>query len=251
MQEKYRLGLVSVSFRGNTPEEILEAMRSAGLCCVEWGSDVHAPCNDKDRLELLVDLQKKYGIVCSSYGTYFRFGVTPIAELEGYLSAAKQLGTDVVRVWCGNKSGADMTSEEKKALLAECFEAARLAEKHDIKLCLECHNGSFTERPEDTLELLNTINSPCFKTYWQPSQFVSVEQNIESAIKLAPHTEHIHVFNWEGNDKFPLNDGASKWRQYLSVFGEGHSLLLEFMPDGKIETLMQEALALRSIVGEK
>ena len=72
-ETEYNLGLVSVSFRKITPEEILSAVRDAGLSCIEWGSDVHAPCKDTERLYGLVELQKKYGITCSSYGTYFRF----------------------------------------------------------------------------------------------------------------------------------------------------------------------------------
>ena len=43
MTDKSKLGLVSVSFRGHTPREILEEMKKVGLSCIEWGSDVHAP----------------------------------------------------------------------------------------------------------------------------------------------------------------------------------------------------------------
>ena len=34
-QETYRLGLVSVSFRKHTPEEIIKAVKSAALTCIE------------------------------------------------------------------------------------------------------------------------------------------------------------------------------------------------------------------------
>ena len=108
MSNRYALGLVSVSFRGHTPKEILEAMKANGLAVIEWGSDVHAPANDKEALLSIAALQAQYGITCSSYGTYFRLGVTPIEELEAYIAAAVLLGTDVLRLWCGAKSGADM-----------------------------------------------------------------------------------------------------------------------------------------------
>jgi sugar phosphate isomerase/epimerase len=78
MKEKYNLGLVSVSFRKHSPKEILEEMKKAELSLIEWGSDVHAPCGDIERLNEIAKLQKEYGIECSSYGTYFRFGQTPI-----------------------------------------------------------------------------------------------------------------------------------------------------------------------------
>ena len=43
----YKCGLVSVSFRNNTVEEIVKAVKYAGLSCIEWGSDVHAKNTDK------------------------------------------------------------------------------------------------------------------------------------------------------------------------------------------------------------
>ena len=46
----YDLGLVSVTFRDKTPREILVAMKEAGLKVIEWGSDVHAPCRDREGL---------------------------------------------------------------------------------------------------------------------------------------------------------------------------------------------------------
>ena len=46
MNQCFQAGLVSVSFRDHSPEEILVAMQQAQLTCIEWGSDVHAPCAD-------------------------------------------------------------------------------------------------------------------------------------------------------------------------------------------------------------
>jgi len=39
----FKFGLCSVSFRKNTPEEILKTMKEAGLSLIEWGADVHPP----------------------------------------------------------------------------------------------------------------------------------------------------------------------------------------------------------------
>ena len=79
--KQYHLGLVSISFRAHTPEELLQAVKEAGLTCIEWGSDVHAPKDDLENLENLVKLQASYGITCSSYGSYFKVGRDPLEEL--------------------------------------------------------------------------------------------------------------------------------------------------------------------------
>ena len=122
----YKLGLVSVSFRDHSPGQILAAMNDAGLSYIEWGSDVHCP---PEKAEALAALQARYGIKCCSYGTYFRLGVTPICELEPYIKAAKALGADVLRLWCGNKNSEDYSHAEKETLFALCRQAAETAER--------------------------------------------------------------------------------------------------------------------------
>lgn len=248
--QKHRAGLVSVSFRGHSPREILCAMKGAGLSYIEWGSDVHAPCHDPARLDELVALMKEFGVSCCSYGTYFRPGQTPISELEAYILAAKTLGTDVLRVWCGTKSGADMTPDEVAPLLADCRAAAEMAERHGVTLCTECHMGTFTERPEDALWLMQTVASPHFRTYWQPFQWREVEQNLAYLRNLAPYVTHLHVFQWKGAARYSLSEGTSEWQGYLALLDKPHTLLLEFMPDDKLETLPAEARALRAIIGD-
>ena len=245
-----RLGLVSVSFREHTPEEILTAMNDAGLTYIEWGSDVHAPCKDTDRILAIAELQRRYGITCSSYGTYFRLGETPLAELPAYIAAAKMLGTDVLRLWCGKKSGANMTVEERESLLDQCRRAAEIAKEHGVILCMECHQHTFTENPDDAAELMQTVDSPHFRMYWQPFQWLTAAESMAIAKRIAPYVEHIHVFNWKGNDRFPLGDALNEWRTYLTAFTAPRTLLLEFMPDDSLASLKKESDALKEIAGE-
>jgi len=241
----YKTGLVSVSFRDKTPREILEKMKEAGLFYIEWGSDVH--CVPESAKEIF-NLQKEYGIECSSYGTYFRLGVTPIEKLKQYIDAAKILGTNILRLWCGDKNSQDYSESEKEALFAECKAAERIARENSVVLCMECHNKTYTNKKESALELMQTVGSPHFKMYWQPGQYTSVSENIAYATLLSPYTEHIHVFNWKEKEKYPLSLAKDIWQEYLACFEGKRTLLLEFMPDGKIETLKTEADALKEII---
>ncbi len=245
----YRLGLVSVSFRKHSPEEILKAVKGAGLTCIEWGSDVHAPCRDAERLGEIVDLQREYGIACSSYGTYFRLGQTPMEELTDYIAAAKMLGTNILRLWCGTKSGDSMTQEERAHLFAQCRRAAEIAEQNRMILCMECHHGTFTQRPEDAVALMRAVHSPHFRMYWQPFQWLDSTGSLAVARAVAPYVEHVHVFNWRGGERFSLGSGLEDWRSYLAVLPSPRTLLLEFMPDDRMEALATEASFLRAIIG--
>ena len=245
----YTLGLVSISFRGHTPEEIVKAVKAAGLTCIEWGSDVHAPCKDTDRLQKIAALQKEYGITCSSYGTYFRLGGTPLEELSDYIAAAKILGTNVLRLWGGTKKGEDMTPEELEDFTDTCRRAAAMAEEAGVILCLECHMLSITETPDYAVALMEAVNSPAFRMYWQPFQWLDSEGSLAVAKAYAPFAEHIHVFNWQpprmAPAKYPLAEAVEDWKRYLAAFTTPRTLLLEFMPDDRMESLPTEAEALR------
>lgn len=243
----YKLGLVSISFRGFDVETIIKHTKNAGLSCVEWGSDVHAPKDDIPKLKEIASLQDKFGITCSSYGTYFRLSETPIEELEGYINAAKILGTDILRLWCGNKDSQEYSSSEREDLFVECIKAAKVAESNGVKLCMECHNGTFTNTKDSALKLMQAVDSNSFRMYWQPNQYRTQEENLQYAESLTDYTEHIHIFNWNGDMRFPLKDGTSIWKKYLEKFKGKKTLLLEFMPDDNINSLMTETAALRKI----
>ena len=242
----FKFGLCSVSFRKNTPEEILQAMKEAGLSLIEWGADVHCPPQNARQISYL---QKRYGIKCCSYGTYFRLGVNSSGELHEYIKAARVLGTDILRLWCGDKNSGDYTEEEKRALFDRCRVAAKIAEGEGVTLCMECHGYTYTDTKESALALMQAVDSPHFRMYWQPCQ--TPAENEAYAALLAPYTEHLHVFNWVGMERFPLAQGLDHWRRYLQVLGGSHTLLLEFMPDDDLTTLDREAAALKELAGDR
>lgn len=243
----FDLGLVSVSFRSLEPKQIAELCRECGLSYIEWGSDVHAPCADSARINEIIELQTDCGIKCSSYGTYFRIGVNESSELYGYIEVAKKLSTDILRLWCGDKNYTEMTTDEREYIIAESKKAAKIAEECGVTLCMECHNKTFTNCLDGAIELMQAVDSPCFRMYWQPNQFRTLDENLEYAEKIAKYVKVIHVFNWEGKNKYPLCDAIDIWRKYLSFFDGSQKLLIEFMPDGKPESLAAETAALKEI----
>ncbi len=247
----YQLGLVSVSFRQHTPWEIIAAAKQAGLACIEWGSDVHAPCSQPDRLKAIREEGESSGISCCSYGTYFRIGVNHTEEILPYIAGAKLLGTDILRVWCGDRDSERYGAKEREQLFAQCRELAGIAKDNGVTLCMECHGNTFTNRAEGALALVEAVRSQNIQLYWQPNQFRTLEENLTYARKTALYTRHIHVFFWKEYDRFPLAEGRQAWKEYLKEFPGERALLLEFMPDNRIETLPMEAETLRQIIWEE
>ncbi len=242
----FNIGLVSVTFRNHSPKEILVAMKESNLKLIEWGSDVHAPCNDSEKLNDIIKLQEEFDIKCSSYGTYFRVGTNNPEEILDYIKAAKSLGTKVLRIWCGNKGYSEYTNEEKQNIIAECKKLNDIAKENDVILSTEYHPNTFC----DCIEGVKAILGDNIKTYWQPNQYKLLDDNIAESKAVADDTVNIHVFNWIKKEKFPLAKACEIWKKYLNNFNGNQNLLLEFMPDDNIDSLKTEAYALKKIVGE-
>ncbi|MBQ2813069.1 MAG: hypothetical protein IJE63_07405, partial [Clostridia bacterium] len=155
----------------------------------------------------------------------------------------------ILRLWCGNKGSAEYSQEEKELLFAECSKASAIAESSGVTLCMECHNHTFTDELIAALELMNAVNSPAFKMYWQPNQYKTINSNLKYAEAISDYTRHIHVFNWSGDERYPLEESVDLWRKYLEKLKGERALLLEFMPDDEINSLSREADALRKIAG--
>lgn len=246
----FKTGVVSVSFRALSVDEVIRYTKEAGLHAIEWGSDVHAPYADLERINYIAKAQKEAGLYCSSYGTYFKLGQQDTEELRGYIAAAKILGTDILRLWCGNKNYSDMTEEEREYIISESKKAAKIAEELGAVLCMECHNNSFTDSLDGALCLMKSVNSTAFRMFWQPAINRSVEDNVEYAKAIAKYTYNVHVYYYEGGVKHPLADGADSWRKYLACFSGNENLLLEFMPDNSPDSLMAEAKTLNMLASE-
>ena len=67
----YRTGLVSISFRKYSVEELIEASLAAGITAIEWGSDVHVPAGDVETAKKTAELCEKANITLPQYGSYY------------------------------------------------------------------------------------------------------------------------------------------------------------------------------------
>ncbi len=246
----FESGLVSVSFRKHGPPEIIKAAAAAGLRCIEWGSDVHVPPDDLSNARDVAERTRDAGLDVCSYGTYFRIGKDGAEGLRAHFAAARVLGTTVLRLWCGTAGYAQLKREGAwERLVDECRMFAAMAEAEGVTLSMECHQGTATDDPRGMTELAQAVHSGGFSFHWQPNQFKSVESNLGYARAAAPHADIVHVFQWKGEKRFPLADGADEWRACLSEFtGRPRKLLLEFMPGGEMDELKREAETLREIV---
>jgi len=248
-----KTGLVSVSFRQNSCLEIAELCRKNSLSFIEWGGDIHCPAGDAKAAKEAAKLSETSGLCISSYGSYYRIGKNKDEgeTFRSVLDSAENLGAPIIRIWAGDKSYSDMTKEEYKECIRDARLVCSMAEKSGKNVAFECHNWSLTDDYTSSQRTLSDIGCGNMKMYWQPNQFKTDEYNLEAIKALSEFITIVHVFNWKGDEKLPLKSGAKLWKKYVGELEKSplpHKYLLEFMPNGKIDELPDEAEALFEIL---
>lgn len=241
-----KTGLVSVSFRQHSPEEIVKAVKEAGLHYIEWGSDVHVPESDLENAKLVSKITEDAGLEVSSYGTYYRLGQN--MDIVPYLEVAKILKTDVLRIWAGVGGSAEVSAENRAKMVEEAKYISQKASEYGLKIQFEYHRGTLTDTVESALDLVKTVDEPNCGLYWQPQYTRGFEQNLEELDLVLPYVEIVHIFYWDENDnRLFLNQGIEEIKEYTKKAGN-KIYLLEFVPDNNIEYLKQEAQSLREVL---
>ena len=239
------IGLVSISFRNRTAEEIIQAVKEAGLNAIEWGGDVHVPHGNISRAREIKALCKNAGISIPEYGSYYFIGESEPALWESVLASARALDAPMIRVWGGKKSSDVLTCAEYDALV---FDAQRICDASpDHTLCLECHGSSITDEYHTALQFLHDVSRKNLKMFWQPNQFRCFAYNIDALEALLPYIGSVHVFSWQREKHFPLAQGRNDWAEYLKRLTTRDDVhyMLEFMHDGRIESLNETAHELK------
>lgn len=248
-------GLTSISFRKHSAEEIITLAANAGLTEIEWGSDVHILPGEVEKAAEIRQKCREMGIKTATYGSYFRIGKTPNEEIYPVLESARALGARVIRLWGYDRYITPEDSAEWDNAVEGARTISQAAKEYGMTLALECHIKTITESPENTLKFLGCVSSENLRCYWQPNQYKDTAYNLRALEMLLPYLEAVHVFNWRGTERLPLSYAIDTWRDYVKVIKTKSEkadipMLLEFMPDGRAESLAAEANALRHIATE-
>jgi len=241
----YHTGLVSISFRKHSAEELISAAKETGITAVEWGSDVHVPAGDTQRAVQVKALCEDAGIGIPEYGSYYYLGLDP-ETFDGVLACARALGTARIRVWGGKKPSDTLRTADYADLVADARRICDMAP--DMLICLECHKNSVTDEYHTALRFLRDVDRKNLKMFWQPNQYRDLSYNLDALKALLPYVESVHVFSWDREKMFPLADMEGDWLQYLQLLKNAgvENYMLEFMHDHKLDSLPQTAKTLRA-----
>lgn len=245
-----KTGLVSVSFRSLSPEDVLDLAARCGLESIEWGGDVHVPCGETRTALRVGERTRARGLEVACYGSYCRLEDEPLAPV---VETAKALGAPLIRVWAGTRPSCAADSAYRETISQNARRLADLAAREGIDIAFEFHGGTLTDSAPSAAELLRAVDRTNAGALWQPPVGMNAQDCVCSLRAVAPWLRNVHVFSWRETDRLALADGAEKWRALLPEIAAApgeHRLMLEFVRGDAPEQLAIDADCLRNWMGE-
>ncbi len=248
-------GLVSVTFRDKTADEIIGICVKNALAAVEWGENAHVFAGDVEASQKLREKCAANGITIAGYGSYYRCE-TPSGDASDFmpsLESAAALGAPAIRIWAGTK-GSDAADESYTALVAQnAAQAARMAQARGIKVAFEWHRNTLTDTNESAMALLKRAGHENLYCLWQPTPEIPYEQRMEGLKILGDRLCHMHVYSWDDDRKrrpFDAPGFYEKWLAYLAAADKSQDryALLEFVLGDSEEQLAADAAALKALI---
>ena len=245
-----KTGLVSVTFRKKSIDEIAAIAREAGLQAIEWGGDVHVPPTDPAAAAAAVKACADNGLTISAYGSYHR--CKDEEDFAPILETAVRLGAPVIRVWAGGgfKHSSQCSEEDRAMYTKNLRKAVAMAAEKGCIVATECHPNTLTDDVNSTLRLLEDV--PGLFTYWQPFYDLTCEENTANIRKLGKRIVNVHIFHRDENNKpTPLSAGAENWKHYLSALRDctdTQSVGLEFVLGDTEEQYFEDCQVLADLM---
>ena len=212
-----RPGLVSITFRQLSPEQIVEASAAAGLQGIEWGGYVHVPPGDTAAAERVHTLTADAGLEVAAYGSYYRLAENDPADFAAVLDSARALGAPRIRVWCGKRGSDESDDAYRQAVVDDGRRIAELAADAGLDIVAEWHGNTLTDTAASANALLDAIGHPRFVTYWQPRRLMAGDRCLAEMDHALPRLAGLHVFEWhpETGDRLSLREGQAHWPAFL------------------------------------
>ena len=229
-----RAGLVSVSFRNLSVQEIIELCQQCKLQEIEWGGDIHVPLGCIETAKEVAKLTQAAGLHVACYGSYIRMTREERVHFPALVNTCRALGAPSIRVWAGRSEDADM--DEIAESTQQLCDLAK-----DLIVTFEFHGGTLTHCADSACELMRRINRPNARSQWQTPLHLSENDCLASLSQIKPWLYNIHAFSWEGTQRLPLSMHEASWKKYLEDAAGDRAVLLEFVQDDLPLNLIRDA----------
>jgi sugar phosphate isomerase/epimerase len=152
-------------------------------------------------------------------------------------------------VWAG-KIGSDKADEAfRQAVIEESRRIANLAQQANVVVAYEFHGNTLTDTNESALRLLQEVDHPNIKTYWQPIRAAEEAYRLDGLRAVLPWLTYLHVFSWDQDgSRLRLVAHQAQWQKRLELVrgtGHDHYALIEFVQNNEPEAFLDDAATLK------
>lgn len=228
-------GIVSATFKAETPDYVLSAMREAGLTAVEWSENWHVPAGDTSLAAELRDRTLAQGAQVAAYGSYYRLGQNrdPEQDFLPSLRSAAAMQAPVIRIWGGSLPSAGLEPAQRESLAREAGTVSRMAAESGIRVALEWHKNTVTDTNESARAFLEEAGADNLYCLWQPTVALDMAQRC-AGIRMLEEKDrllNLHVYYWRQGKRRPFREGLDEWTRYLQQLDPDKTRfgLLEFV----------------------
>lgn len=240
-------GLVSATFKTESPDYVLDALQKADLHAVEWSENWHIPAGDTYLAAELRERTLAQGAEVAAYGSYYRLGenASPEKDFLPTLQNAASLHAPLIRIWGGGTASAELDAETRKALAAEARTVSAMAAENGIKIALEWHKNTVTDTNESARDFLDEAAAENLYCLWQPTVALNMTERCAGLDMLERRGRllNLHVYYWLEGKRRPFAEGLDEWRQYLAHVDPAKTRygLLEFVLNNTMEQFLADA----------
>ncbi|WP_042146677.1 sugar phosphate isomerase/epimerase [Paucisalibacillus sp. EB02] len=177
--------------------------------------------NEEQEVEEVLAALKEYNLPVSAYDVTNNFvketaeeRAIEVEKINAGIRMAKKLGTNIVRVFCGDLSGG-LTYEDGQDWIVEGLKkSATLAETEGVYLAIENH-GLLAGKSEQVKEIIQKVDSPYVRSTFDTGNFLLVHEESEKAFdRLKEKIVHVHFKDFRVKD---AQDGIIGFRSIQGV----------------------------------
>lgn len=249
-------GLVSATFKEESPAYVLAALQKADLHAVEWSEKWHIPAGDTALARDLRDRTLAQGADIAAYGSYYRLGENSdlAKDFLPSLRNAAALGAPLIRIWGGGKASAELDADTRRKLAAEAKTVSDMAADSGIKIALEWHKNTVTDTNESAMAFLDEAAADNLYCLWQPTVALNMDERCAGLDMLEARGRllNLHVYYWLEGKRRPFAEGLDEWRCYLQHVDreEKRYGLLEFVLNNTEEQFLADAAEWKRLLQE-
>lgn len=189
--------------------------------------------NEAEELEEVLATLRKNDLTVSAYDVTNNFvkesaeeRALEVEKIQAGIRMAKKLGTNIVRVFCGDLSG-NLTYQDGQDWIVDGLkESAKLAETEGVFLAIENH-GLLAGKSEQVEEIIHKVGSPYVRSTFDTGNFLLVHEASERAFdRLKDYIVHVHFKD------FKEKDSSDQMKGFRST--EGVELIGTIPGDGQV-----------------